>query len=300
MQRIRRLCRAAALLSVFMMLMLVCTCARADESVQVTIPVQALGADCSVELLDTSHHRVQWLDLEKDVPSAFTITCNGLMRFTYTAVVANSDSEEVKYDHTVYTIHVDTYLNGQGEMAYIVSIEDPATPGGKLGMITYQHESLLPEPSPTPSPTPNPTPTPTPPSEYKYLFSFNKVWRGGEHGNSIDWSLYNADGTRRSKGFNKEIVNDDLWRYEAYFTTSMDDCYVLEEPMAGYVVQYENIGAYSEVTDRCHNGGTIINSKIPETGDDTQLDMYLIMLLLTAFSLFLLRRFRMRPAKSKP
>ena len=47
----------------------------------------------------------------------------------------------------------------------------------------------------------------------------------------------------------------------------MDFYYVVEEVPEGYKVRYENVGAYADVTDRCYNGGTIINYKVPPTGD---------------------------------
>ena len=50
--------------------------------------------------------------------------------------------------------------------------------------------------------------------------------------------------------------------------SAVDYYYVIEEVPEGYMVRYENVGAYADVTDRCYNGGTIINYKVPKTGDD--------------------------------
>jgi len=304
MQTIRRLCHAAVLMGICVMLMLVCSCASADESVQVTIPVKALGADCSVELLDSNHHRVQWLDLKKDTPGAFTITCEGLMRFTYKALIVNKDDDKVLYDHRVYTIHVDTYLNAQGQMAYIVSIEDPDNPSGKLAMITYLNIPQQLEPTPTPALTPTLTPepvvTPTPsptPELYEYKFTFTKRWSGGRE-DSIDWVLYDEDGSPRHKRFSKTVVSEDEWYYEGWFPDPVDDCYLIENPPAGYMVLYENVGAYSHVTDRCYPGGTIINHRIPETSDDTPLALYRMLIAVSALGLCMLGiRFRRHPAR---
>ncbi len=44
---------------------------------------------------------------------------------------------------------------------------------------------------------------------------------------------------------------------------------------AGYKVRYENVGKYADVTDRCYNGGTIINYKVPKTGDTADLRLWL-------------------------
>jgi LPXTG-motif cell wall-anchored protein len=42
---------------------------------------------------------------------------------------------------------------------------------------------------------------------------------------------------------------------------------VIEKPIPGYQTKYVNVGVYAHVTDRCCDGGTIINKKIPKTGD---------------------------------
>ena len=271
MRTIKQCCRWAVLVSICLVLMLYCSCAYADETVEVHIPVMATGADCSVELLDEQYHRVQWLDLQRDVSSYFTVTCNGLKRFTFKAVVVNQDDEGAKYDRTVYTIHVDTFLTGQGEMTYFVSIENPDDPAGKLGLVRFDNIPKYIEPAPTPTPTPAPLPTATP-KPYDYVFTFTKRWSGG-HEDSIDWAMYNADGTQRHKLFNKRLISEKEWYYEAYFTEDVADCYVIETPVEGYMVIYQNVGEYSDVTDRCYPGGTIINYKAPQTGDGFGLSM---------------------------
>lgn len=298
MQTIKRCCLRAALLSICVMLMLVCSYAYADESVQVHIPVIATGADCSVELLDSNYHRVQWLDLKQGVPNSFTVTCNGLMRFTYHALVLNKDTSMVKYDRTVYTIHVDVFMNGQGEPAYFITIENPANPSSKLDMIRFNNTSLLPVLTPTPKPTVTPEVTIKPtatPAPYDYRFTFTKKW-SGDHEESIDWVMYNPDGTIRKKLFNKHVINDFRWEYEAWFTDNVDDCYVIEIPPEGYIVMYQNVGEYADVTDRCHNGGTIINYKAPQTGDKDGMISSIVLFMTSALLLGvrLVRRIRAR------
>ena len=44
---------------------------------------------------------------------------------------------------------------------------------------------------------------------------------------------------------------------------------------AGYRVRYENLGEHASETDRCYSGGTIINYKLPKTGDDANLTLWL-------------------------
>lgn len=290
-------CLRASVINICILLMLVCSCAYADESVQVSIPVIATGADCSVELLDSNHHRVQWLDLERNVPSAFTITCDGLMRFTYQAVIINKDTDTVKYDHTVYTIHVDTYLNAKGQMAYFVTIVNPAASSQKLGMITFNNipeQGVTPTPSPTPTVTSTPTPvpplTPAPsqtPIPYDQVFTFTEQWIGASE-DSLDWVMYNSDGSVRSKLFDKTVVSDREWKYIAYFQHNVDDCYIIEHVPEGYLVTYVNVGEYADVTDRCHNGGTIINHKIPQTSDPQPIGLHLLCILVASVGLMLL------------
>lgn len=44
---------------------------------------------------------------------------------------------------------------------------------------------------------------------------------------------------------------------------------MIEETPPGFMVRYENVRIHAGVTDRCYNGGTIINYRIPKTGDRT-------------------------------
>ena len=45
-----------------------------------------------------------------------------------------------------------------------------------------------------------------------------------------------------------------------------------EVPIEGYVTTYSNTekSGHADVTDRCYNGGTIINRKLPKTGDGNE------------------------------
>lgn len=308
MRRIIRLIRLSAALCLTALLLLTGSRAMADESMQVSIPVIAFGHDCTVELYDAEGHRVQFVKLQDGVVSMFGIRCKGLGRFTYTALVADRDTADVSYDRRNYRITIDLIYDENGQMSAMMFIENLVSSEGKLPRLEFVNKPTnpvpvtpTPTPVPTPTPTPVPTPTPTPsptPVPYKYRFTFTKRWEG-DHEDSISWTMYNADGTKRTKKFNKEIVSEDVWRYEAYFTSSVDDCYVIEVPPEGYLVQYENVGAYSDVTDRCHIGGTIVNISIPQTSDDTPLEMYLAAMLLAALGFCLLRRFRQRCAKTE-
>ena len=97
-------------------------------------------------------------------------------------------------------------------------------------------------------------------------FTFRKVWIGDTE-KSIDFTLYKQDGEVYHHGFDKKIVNNREWRYNAWFS-SPAACYVVEKPIPGYQTKYVNVGIYEHITDRCCDGGTIINKKIPKTGDE--------------------------------
>ncbi|MBR1409180.1 MAG: LPXTG cell wall anchor domain-containing protein [Clostridia bacterium] len=110
--------------------------------------------------------------------------------------------------------------------------------------------------------------TPDIPGTNKYKFTFTKIWQG-EKADSITWTLYNADGAVVSKKFNKKVTDEYTWNYETWFR---DDAgyYLIEEAPDGYAATYKNVGSYADVTDRCYSGGTIINTKIPKTGDTSR------------------------------
>ena len=112
----------------------------------------------------------------------------------------------------------------------------------------------------------------TPDPVYNFKFTFTKKWQGG-HEDRIDWVMYYPDGTVSHKKFNKKIVSENEWCYEAWFANG-EDYYIIEKPIDGYIVLYENVGAHAGETDRCYNGGTIINYKMPQTGDDVDLALW--------------------------
>ena len=85
---------------------------------------------------------------------------------------------------------------------------------------------------------------------------------------SLEFTLYNPDGTIRSKGFDKKILSENEWEYTAWFTDDRE-YYVVETVPEGYQVRYENVGKYADVHDRLYNQGTLINYKVPKTGDRT-------------------------------
>ena len=111
------------------------------------------------------------------------------------------------------------------------------------------------------------------PGGYKNRFSFTKVWLGDVE-DSINFNLYNPNGSVRRKSFKKTKVSDTEYLYEAWFA-DWSEFYVIEEPIDGYKVRYENVGAHAGETDRCYNGGRIINYKVPKTGDETNIGLWI-------------------------
>lgn len=261
----------------------------ADETIQVRIPAIATGADCTAALYDSRGQRIRLLDLESDVGNAFVVDCNGLLQTRYKAVVYSEDNEDVKYDRTVYNISIDVYYGAEDQLQSSVIIERQSadgTHGGKEPMIRFENTPTVPPPTVTPTVTPGPTATPNP---YTKAFTFRKVW-SGDYEDSIDWVMYNGDGSVRSKKFNKKVISESEWRYEAYFQENVDDCYIIEYVPDGYTAYYENVGKYAHVTDRCYNGGTIINRKVPQTGDTLPVAWHLICMVVSGAGLILLMR----------
>ncbi|MBQ9301250.1 MAG: hypothetical protein IJ214_12155, partial [Clostridia bacterium] len=85
----------------------------------------------------------------------------------------------------------------------------------------------------------------------------------------------NPDGTVAHKKFNKKIISENEWRYE-------------------------NIGAHAGETDRCYNGGTIINYKVPKTGDRADLRLWLGCVLLGVSAVCGTLVFILKPDENNP
>ena len=125
-----------------------------------------------------------------------------------------------------------------------------------------------PTPTATPKPTPAPTPTPrvtNPPSRNDFYFWFKKEWRG-EAQPSINYTLYNPNGTVRKHDFRITKISETEWLFEAWLSSG-GDYYVIEDPIEGYTTTYVNEGDHASEADRVYNKGTIVNSSVPKTGD---------------------------------
>lgn len=100
-------------------------------------------------------------------------------------------------------------------------------------------------------------------------FMFTKVWIGGNE-NEISWKFFSQEGKPLNQKFKKKKLSDSEWLYESMEKVDRDT-YLIEEPVPGYVTQYENVGVHAKVTDRLYSGGKILNVKIPQTGDKENL-----------------------------
>ncbi len=60
---------------------------------------------------------------------------------------------------------------------------------------------------------------------------------------------------------------------------------VKETQGSGFTTTYINQGEYASVTDCAYNGGTIVNTKIPQTGDGTPLALWMLMTMLAGSGL---------------
>ena len=110
-----------------------------------------------------------------------------------------------------------------------------------------------------------------------FRFWFVKEWRG--QASEIRFTLYNSDGIPVDRRFTAKKLSDREVVYEAWLPIG-EAYYVIEEPMTGYATYYVNGGPNSEVNDRVFNGGKIINSEIPKTGDHENGYLYAGMLAL--------------------
>ena len=164
--------------------------------------------------------------------------------------------------------------------------EPPATPTD-LEPTETDKPAVTDPPAATDKPAPTSKPVSPDSGSYDFQFSFTVRW-DADPADSIDWVLYNADGSVAHKKFNKKVSGSE-WRYDAWFSTA-GDYYIVENVPAGYKVRYENIGTHAGVTDRCYNGGTVINYKVPKTGDPADPLLWACVAALGLAALFLMWR----------
>ncbi len=101
------------------------------------------------------------------------------------------------------------------------------------------------------------------------VFSFTKEWQGG-HEDDISCQMYGPDYAPVEARFNRTELSETRWRYETQLESG-GDYYVIETVPKGYRAYYRNVGEHADAKDRCYNGGTIVNYRLPETGDRADL-----------------------------
>lgn len=110
------------------------------------------------------------------------------------------------------------------------------------------------------------------------VFSFTKEWQGG-HEDSVAFQMYGQDYAPVEAQFSRTVLSETQWRYEAQLDSD-GDCFVVETVPKGYRVYYRNVGRHADAKDRCYNGGTIVNFRLPETGDHANLPLWIACVLL--------------------
>ncbi|MBQ9196310.1 MAG: Cna B-type domain-containing protein, partial [Clostridia bacterium] len=218
-----------------------------------------------IETIDI-HVTKEWKDgNDKDAIRPRSIVIHLLADGKETASATLVPDKKGVWEHTFTGLP--KYRDHGTEIAYTVTEEAVKGYTSKLTGTAQKGLILINEHSPAPEPEP-----------YYFKFSFTKLWQG-DHEDSIDWVMYHPDGTVAHKKFNKKVVSESEWHYEAWFASS-EDYYIIENVPEGYKVRYENVGAHAGETDRCYNGGTIINYKVPKTGDPADLKLWLSYVLL--------------------
>ncbi len=121
-----------------------------------------------------------------------------------------------------------------------------------------------------------------------------KVWSGledGEEAPEITLTLY-CNGEK----VDKKTPEPDEYGWYRYYNLPVTKngqtavYTVAEEPLEGYIVTYQT--ASGEDAEIAHNGDTIINTRVPETGDSAPLALWAIMLIVSAAALVVIKRRR--------
>ena len=110
------------------------------------------------------------------------------------------------------------------------------------------------------------------------------VWKGmdeGEKRPDITLTLYcNGKAVNR-----KPKLDANGWYHFYNLPISSEPYYVVETPVNGFMTTYQNVGGYANVEDRAYDGGTITNSKLPQTGDESHIERYVALLLISLVAL---------------
>ena len=133
--------------------------------------------------------------------------------------------------------------------------------------------------SPTAAPKPVRTSSWTDTAVYTEI-SFRVIWNGlkeNEQPPEIMLVLY-----RNGKVYDKRPRLDKYGWYHYYGLPESGDYCVYEEYVPGFSTSYSNTGIYADITDRAMDGGSIINTRVPKTGDTQPLGLWLLGIVLSA------------------
>lgn len=118
--------------------------------------------------------------------------------------------------------------------------------------------------------------------KYDEGFFFTKKWSSVPTDN-VSFTLYRADGTEANKDYLKKTIKQgNTWNIEYWLQTDPTGYYVVETGADGYVPVYQNLDSHKDFKDRIYDGGTILNVRIPTTGDH---DLPNILFMLSALGL---------------
>ena len=128
-------------------------------------------------------------------------------------------------------------------------------------------------------------------------FSVRKIWTGlaeGEKAPKIELTLY-CNGTATEVSTPSPVA--DGWYVYKNLPAVVDGIeavyYVIETPVDGFITTYYN-GSESEIDTECaYNGGAIENARIPHTGDDTPVTLWIVLAAASAAMLLALWKRRL-------
>lgn len=178
--------------------------------------------------------------------------------YHYSLKEKNEGKTGIIYDDSTYDVEVKVTDNGAGQLVAAVTYKKGNETSAEAAV--FNNAQIDPPEEEDPD-KPNP-----------FLFTFTKEWQGGEKG-EITFVLYNPDGTvhhtygpGNTQYFIRKDLSETTISFSRYMREDMD-YYILEEVPKNYIAIYQNTGRYAGITDRCYNGGKIINYKMPPTGD---------------------------------
>lgn len=140
-----------------MFLLLLAALPALSETVKVPIPVHCKGPALSVVMTDEKGKELSRMKLETDKTKNFYVehTEPGDYKYVVKQIIPSSSEDKVKYDTTVYYIHVFAYMSDAGKLEGVVSLETGGAIGvaGKPTYIEFKNVRETTSPAPTKKPS---------------------------------------------------------------------------------------------------------------------------------------------------